>query len=162
MSALDARSVSASGRARGIRRGSPASVIVASVDRRRDRRHRLAHPFTAPVRPPTMRRSKMLKKMSAGIIDSDVKASTLAVSTEYCDAKACTPSGSVKSLVVEEEQRQQVAVPAADEGEDADRDDAGNRQREHHAPEEAEAAASVDERGLLDLVGESHAGTAPG
>ena len=43
-----------------------------------------------------MRRSKMLKKMSAGIIDSEVKASTLAVSTEYCDAKACTPSGSVK------------------------------------------------------------------
>ena len=30
------------------------------------------HPFTAPVRPPTMRFSNRLKKISAGIIDSDV------------------------------------------------------------------------------------------
>ena len=43
-----------------------------------------------------MRRSNRLKKTSAGIIDSDVNASTFAVSTEYCDANACTPSGSVK------------------------------------------------------------------
>ncbi len=56
---------------------------------------RPGHPFTAPVRPPTMRRSKIEKKMSAGIIDSDVNASTLAVSTEYCDENDCTPSGSV-------------------------------------------------------------------
>ena len=61
-----------------------------------------------------MRRSKRLKNTSAGIIDSEVKASTFAVSTEYCDANACTPSGSVKvGLVVQDEQRQQVAVPAA-------------------------------------------------
>ena len=40
--------------------------------------HRFAgHPLTAPVRPPTMRRSKMLKKTSAGIIASEVNASTL-------------------------------------------------------------------------------------
>ena len=96
------------------------------------------HPFTAPVRPPTIRRSNRLKNTSAGIIDSEVNASTRAVSTEYCDANACAPSGSVNGrLVVEDEQRQQVAVPAADEGEDADGDDTGHRQREHHAPEEA-------------------------
>lgn len=41
------------------------------------------HPFTAPVRPPTMRFSNRLKKISAGIIDSEVYASTRAVSTEY-------------------------------------------------------------------------------
>src|SRR5690606_26357847 len=55
------------------------------------------HPFTAPVRPPTMRRSNRLKKISAGSIDSEVYARTRAVSTEYCDAKFCTPSGSVNS-----------------------------------------------------------------
>ena len=59
----------------------------------------LAQPaVTAPVRPPTMRRSKMLKNSSAGSIDSEVKARTAAVSTEYCDANACTPSGSVYLL----------------------------------------------------------------
>ena len=42
-----------------------------------------------------MRRSKRLKKTSAGIIDSEVNASTFAVSTAYCEANACTPSGSV-------------------------------------------------------------------
>ena len=52
-------------------------------------------PFTAPWRPPTMRRSKSVKNSRAGIIDSDVNASTRAVSTEYCDANAWTPSGSV-------------------------------------------------------------------
>ena len=43
-----------------------------------------------------MRRSNRLKNTNAGIIDSEVNASTFAVSTEYCDAKACTPSGRVK------------------------------------------------------------------
>jgi hypothetical protein len=51
--------------------------------------------LTAPVRPPTILRSKSEKKISAGIIDSDVNASTRAVSTEYCEANAWTPSGSV-------------------------------------------------------------------
>ena len=115
----------------------------------------VAHPLTAPVRPPTIRRSNRLKNTSAGIIDSDVKASTFAVSTEYCDEKACTPErqGEVR-LVVQDEQRQQVAVPASDEGEDADGDDTGHREREHHPPEERQAAASVDVGGLLDLVGD--------
>jgi hypothetical protein len=36
-----------------------------------------------------------LKNTSAGIMDRDVNARTLAVSTEYCDANAWTPSGSV-------------------------------------------------------------------
>ena len=54
-----------------------------------------AHPFTAPVRPPTMRRWNTAKNASAGIIDSEVNARTRAVSTEYCDENACTPSGSV-------------------------------------------------------------------
>ena len=54
-----------------------------------------AQPLTAPVSPPTMRRSNRLKNTRAGIIDNDVNASTLAVSTEYCDENACTPSGSV-------------------------------------------------------------------
>ena len=40
-----------------------------------------------------MRRSNRLKNTSAGIIDNEVNASTFAVSTEYCDANACTPSG---------------------------------------------------------------------
>src|SRR3954463_8044589 len=53
------------------------------------------YPLTAPVRPPTMRRWKIRKKMTAGTIDNEVKASTLAVSTEYCDANDCTPSGNV-------------------------------------------------------------------
>src|SRR5450756_2222791 len=52
-------------------------------------------PLTAPVRPPTMRRSNSEKNTSAGIIDSDVNASTRAVSTEYCDANDWTPRGSV-------------------------------------------------------------------
>ncbi len=51
--------------------------------------------MTAPLSPPTIRRSKMLKKSSAGIMDSDVKASTAAVSTECSDEKACTPNGRV-------------------------------------------------------------------
>ena len=59
-------------------------------------RARLGQPFTAPVRPPTMRRWNRLKNTNAGIIDKEVNARTLAVSTEYCDAKACTPRGSVK------------------------------------------------------------------
>ncbi len=42
-----------------------------------------------------MRRSKMVKNSSAGIIDSDVNASTMAVSTEYCELNCCTPSGRV-------------------------------------------------------------------
>src|SRR5690606_32050010 len=52
-------------------------------------------PLTAPVRPPTIRFSKNEKKMSAGIIDSEVNASTRAVSTEYSDENAWTPSGRV-------------------------------------------------------------------
>src|SRR5919107_455242 len=52
-------------------------------------------PLTAPVRPPTMRRSNRLKNASAGSMDSDVKARTFAVSTEYCEANACTPRGNV-------------------------------------------------------------------
>jgi hypothetical protein len=47
-------------------------------------------PLTAPVSPPTTRRSNKLKNTSAGIIDNEVNASTFAVSTEYCDAKAST------------------------------------------------------------------------
>ena len=43
-----------------------------------------------------MRRSASTKKPSAGIIDSAVKASTRAVSCEYCDWKFATPSGNVK------------------------------------------------------------------
>src|SRR5690606_31237768 len=72
------------------------------VDPQRLRRRavgRPAHPFTAPVRPPTIRRSNAEKKTSAGIIDNETKASARAVSTEYCDANACTPSGSVYSAV---------------------------------------------------------------
>ena len=42
-----------------------------------------------------MRRWKIVKNTSAGIIDIDVNASTFAVSTEYCDENAWTPSGSV-------------------------------------------------------------------
>ncbi len=59
------------------------------------RRVRRRHPFTAPVRPPTIRRWKTAKNTSAGIIDSEVNARTRAVSTEYCDENAWTPSGSV-------------------------------------------------------------------
>ncbi len=35
-----------------------------------------------------MRRSNSVKNMSAGIMDSEVKARTFAVSTEYCEANA--------------------------------------------------------------------------
>ena len=42
-----------------------------------------------------IRRSKSEKNTRAGIIDRDVNASTRAVSTEYCAANACTPSGKV-------------------------------------------------------------------
>jgi hypothetical protein len=42
-----------------------------------------------------MRFWKIKKKITAGIIDKDVNASTRAVSTEYCDANDWTPSGSV-------------------------------------------------------------------
>src|SRR5690606_33129161 len=68
--------------------------------RRRGRRPRrlVGQPLTAPVRPPTMRRSNSEKKMSAGIIDSDVNASTRAVSTEYWEENAGTPSGSVYDI----------------------------------------------------------------
>src|SRR3954468_13360865 len=47
-------------------------------------------------------------------------------------------------LVVQDEQRQQVAVPAGDERQDPDRDQAGHRKRNHHSPEEVEAAGAVD------------------
>jgi hypothetical protein len=42
-----------------------------------------------------MRRWKTEKKISAGIIDSEVNASTRAVSCEYTEENCCTPSGSV-------------------------------------------------------------------
>jgi len=42
-----------------------------------------------------MRRSNSEKKTRAGIIESEVKASTRAVSTEYWEENACTPSGRV-------------------------------------------------------------------
>src|SRR5665647_3804180 len=42
-------------------------------------------------------------------------------------------------LVVEDEQRQQVVVPAPDEGQDPYRDDARDRQWHHHAEEESSA-----------------------
>src|SRR5690606_37019672 len=42
-----------------------------------------SQPLTAPVSPPTIRRSKSEKNTSAGIIDNEVKARTAAVSTEY-------------------------------------------------------------------------------
>ena len=62
---------------------------VEGLHPRRDRGHHdVAHPLTAPVRPPTIRRSNRLKNTSAGSIDNEVKASTLAVSTEYCDENA--------------------------------------------------------------------------
>src|SRR5665213_921836 len=53
-------------------------------------------PLTAPVRPPTMRRWAIVKKMSVGSIDSAVNAKTFAVSAEYCDWNVATPSGNVK------------------------------------------------------------------
>ena len=43
------------------------------------------YPLTAPVSPPTMRRSASTKKASAGTIDSAVNARIRAVSCEYCD-----------------------------------------------------------------------------
>lgn len=52
-------------------------------------------PFTAPVRPPTMRFSKTEKKTSAGSMASEVKARTFAVSVEYCEENTWTPSGRV-------------------------------------------------------------------
>jgi hypothetical protein len=80
-------------RGRGrVRRAVGLEARVASGGPRRVGR---GHPFTAPVRPPTMRRWKIVKNTSAGIIDIEVNASTLAVSTEYCDENDCTPSGSV-------------------------------------------------------------------
>ena len=69
--------------------GSKGSADAGSVD------GHAGQPFTAPVRPPTIRRSNRLKNTRAGIIDSEVNASTRAVSTEYCDANACVPRGSV-------------------------------------------------------------------
>ena len=61
-----------------------------------------------------MRRSKRLKKTSAGIIDSEVKASTLrrvdgVLRRERLHAERQGEGG----LVVQDEQRQDVAVPAA-------------------------------------------------
>ena len=44
----------------------------------------LRQPLTAPDRPLMMRCSKIEKNTSAGIMDREVNASTLAVSTEYC------------------------------------------------------------------------------
>ena len=77
------------------------------------RESEFAHPFTAPVRPPTMRRSNRLKKTSAGIIESEVNASTFAVSTEYCGRERLDAQGQGEPrLVVQDERRQQVAVPA--------------------------------------------------
>ncbi len=55
-------------------------------------------------------------------------------------------------LPIQDEQRQEVAVPAGDEGQDAHGDDAGHGQREDHPPEEAQPAAAIDRRRLLDLV----------
>ena len=69
-----------------------SGVVPTGVGRTPDG---VRQPLTAPVRPPTMRRSKRLKKTSAGIIDSDANASTRAVSTAYCDANAWTPRGNV-------------------------------------------------------------------
>src|SRR3954468_17216432 len=47
-------------------------------------------------------------------------------------------------LAVQDEQRQQVAVPAGDERQDPDGDQARHREREHHSPAEVEAARAVD------------------
>ena len=52
-------------------------------------------PLTAPVRPPTIRFWNIPKKTNAGNIASEVNARTFAVSTEYCEENAWTPSGSV-------------------------------------------------------------------
>ena len=43
-----------------------------------------------------MRRWAMVKKTNVGSIDSAVKANTRAVSAEYCDWNAATPSGRVR------------------------------------------------------------------
>src|SRR5690606_23945126 len=53
-------------------------------------------PFTAPRSPPTMRFSKTEKKISAGSMAREVKASTFAVSVEYWEENTWTPSGRVK------------------------------------------------------------------
>src|SRR5215207_1234646 len=55
-------------------------------------------------------------------------------------------------LVVQDEQRQQVAVPAREKRQDAGGNHARHRERKHHSPEEAKAAAAVDGSGLLDLL----------
>ena len=52
-------------------------------------------PLTAPVRPPTICFWKIEKQIRAGIIDIDVNASTLAVSTAYWELNIWTPSGTV-------------------------------------------------------------------
>lgn len=56
---------------------------------------RWCQPFTAPVRPPTMRFSKTEKKIRAGSMASEVKARTFAVSVEYWEENTWTPSGRV-------------------------------------------------------------------
>ena len=52
----------------------------------------------------------------------------------------------VHVLGIQEDQRQQVAVPASDEGDDADSGDDGPRERQRDVPEKPDIAAAVDER----------------
>src|SRR6185437_13556096 len=56
----------------------------------------IGYPFTAPVRPPTMRRSAIARNASAGTMDRPVNARIFAVSWVYWVWKFATPSGRVK------------------------------------------------------------------
>src|SRR6478609_3923413 len=76
-------------RQRGIAPGSIAGSHLVGLP------FLFGHPFTAPVSPPTMRRSARVKNSSAGTIASEVNANTMAVSCEYWVEKSCTPSGRV-------------------------------------------------------------------
>ena len=101
-----------------------------------------------------MLRWAIVKKMIAGSMASVVNARTSGVLRVLSREQSNAQWEGLHRGVAEQQQGQQVGVPAGDEGQHADRDEARAREGEHDPPEEAEAAGPVDRRRVFQLDGD--------
>ena len=92
--------------------------------------------------------------MSAGTMDSEVYA-MIAVMSEACwPLKAVTPSGKRHAgrVAGEQQQREQVGVPATDERQHAHRHHSWPRERKQDPPEVPDARDAIDKGRFLELL----------
>ena len=92
----------------------------------------------------------------AGIIATVVKASTPGGVGRVLGRVVGDAERQRTHLALQEQQRQQVGVPRRDEGQHADGDQPGHRQRQRDPPEDADPGGPVDDRRLLELLGQRH------